>query len=493
MSEEMRTYGGWRRRRGIGLFGLGPAGTLTVLGGLVALILLAAVSPGAALVAAPVLGAAGALGFARHHGEPLVALLARRGGWWWAVRRGTNRYRAGVVVAHYRAFDLPGVLAPTRLLSAEDGRGGRYGLVWDRRTGHLTVTLLVTPASTWLADRADADTWVANWGAWLASLGHLPALKWVTVTVDTAPEAGCTLTDTVTSHLDPTAPRAAIDLMGQFVDHAPAAAADVHTQVSVTFDPSADPAQPKDLTHAVAEIGRTVTAMAGSLEGCGLTVARTATAADLAGTVRMAYDPAARGDVTRILDHQHDPEPCRHLGWGDAGPVHAVEHPDRYEHENAVSVVWAWHQAPQHAVTADVLARLLTPATYNKRVTLQYRPFPAQAATRVLENEVNAATFRRHYRYRTGRDETARDAYDTARAQQAASEEALGAGVTLISLYTTATVTDPADLPAAITTTENAAGTSKIRLRRLWGSQAAGFATTLPCGIYPPELKGRLS
>ena len=30
--QEPRTYGGWRRRRGIGLFGLGAAGTLAVLG-----------------------------------------------------------------------------------------------------------------------------------------------------------------------------------------------------------------------------------------------------------------------------------------------------------------------------------------------------------------------------------------------------------------------------------------------------------------------------
>jgi len=71
-------------------------------------------------------------------------------------------------------------------LSAEDGYGGRYGLVRDRRTGYLTATLRIVPTSTWLADTGDADGWVANWGAWLASLGYLPTVRWVTVTVDTA-------------------------------------------------------------------------------------------------------------------------------------------------------------------------------------------------------------------------------------------------------------------------------------------------------------------
>ena len=49
----------------------------------------------------------------------------------------------------------------------------------------MTPTLRVIPASTWLANRTDADTWVANWGGWLASLGYLPMVRHVTVTIDT--------------------------------------------------------------------------------------------------------------------------------------------------------------------------------------------------------------------------------------------------------------------------------------------------------------------
>jgi hypothetical protein len=123
---------------------------------------------------------------------------------------------------------------------------------------------------------------------------------------------------------------------------------------------------------------------------------------------------------------------------------------------------------------------------------LQYRPLPAAAAARALDNEVRAAEFRDEYHRRTRRDVTARDLHDHARARQAADEEARGAGVSLLGLYVTVTVTDPGRLPRAVADTEAAADLSKIRLQRLYRSQAAGFTATLPCGICLPDLAHRL-
>ena len=156
-------------------------------------------------------------------------------------------------------------------------------------------------------------------------------------------------------------------------------------------------------------------------------------------------------------------------------------------------MTWAWQEAPRQNVTADVLARLVAPGRYPKRVSLQYRPFPAAQATRVLDAEVNAAQFRALYKRRTGRDETARDSYDQARARQAAAEEAAGAGVCLVSLYVTVTVASAADLPRAVAETEAAADSSRIRLRRMTYAQAAGWAATLPCGICPADLARRMA
>jgi hypothetical protein len=476
----------------MGLLGFGPAGTLILLAAVIAVLASVAVSPRDALYIAPPVLAGIGVSLARVGGMPLATAVLIRVRWWRAVAKNWTSYRAGITIEHPRAWQLPGVLAATMLVSAEDGYGGRFGLVWDRHTGYLTATIRVTPASAWLADRAEADTWVASWGAWLASLGHIPSVRWVSVTVDTAPEPGTTLADAVAAAVSPDAPDPARQILTAVAAAAPEAAADTAVRVSVTFDPRADPARPADLTAAAAAVTRSLHGMTALLGTCGVTVDGLATAADLAGAVRTAFDPAARGEVSRILAADRRGQvPDGALTWLDAGPVGAVELADAYQCDSGLSVTWAWQEAPRQNVTSGVLARLAGPGQWPKRLTLQYRPFPAAAATRALEQEVNAAGFRDAYRRRTGRDSTARDSYDALRAVQAAAEEAAGAGVVLIGLYVTVTVTSADDLHRAAAATEAAAEGSRIRLRRLFFSQAAGFAATLPCGVCPPALSRR--
>jgi hypothetical protein len=490
--DQVRTYGGWRRSRSIGLLGLGTAGTLVLLGCFAVMLLLAAFSLKALLYAGPPAVIAGAAGVIRVGGTPLAQLAVQRLRWHHGTRAGRTGYRAEVVIRHTGILQLPGTLAATELLSAEDGYGGRYGLVRDRRAGYLTATVRVVPSSTWLADTADADGWVANWGAWLASLGYLPAVRWVTVTVDTAPDPGSTLTDKVAAAIDTSAPRAAIQIMDQLVAAAPAAAADVETRVSITFDPAAAPAAPRNLAGAVTETGQTLAGLESALASCGVTVLGRARAGDIAGVVRTAFDPAVRGEVSRLLASGLSPRLEEQLNWASAGPAGAEEAWDCYRHDSGVSVSYAWREAPRQNVRADVLARLLSPGPWPKRVSLQYRPLPAAAAAASLDSEVRAADFRREYSRRTRRDVTARDAHDQARARQAADEEARGAGVSLLGVYVTVTVTDAGQLSRATADTEASAEASRIRLQRLYRSQAAAFTATLPCGICLPELAARL-
>jgi hypothetical protein len=489
---QVRSYGGWRRSRSFGLLGLGPAATFVLVGSFAALLLIAAVSLKALLYAAPPVVLAGAAGVIRVGGVPLAQLAVQRLRWAYGIRAGHASYRAVIADRHAGTLELPGTLAVTELLSAEDGYGGRYGLVRDRRTGYLTATLRIIPASTWLADTGDADGWVANWGAWLASLGYLPAVRWVTVTVDTAPDPGSTLTDTVAAAIDTSAPRAALQIMDQVVATAPAAAADVSTRVSITFDPAKSPAAPGTLTEAVTQTSQTLAGLESALASCGVTVLGRATAAGIAGIVRTAFDPAARGQVSRLLAAGTSTAADEQLNWATAGPAGAQETWDSYRHDSGISVSYAWREAPRQNVRADVLARLLAPGPYPKRVSLQYRPLPAAAAAAVLDGEVRAADFRREYSRRTRRDLTARDAHDHARARQAADEEARGAGVSLLGLYVTVTVTDPGQLARAAADTEACAESSRIRLQRLYRTQAAAFTVTLPCGICLPELGRRL-
>ncbi len=484
-----RDYGGWRRSRGIGLLGLGTTGTLTALGALLVLIVAGAADIRALIYVVPPVLAGGAAGLIRTGlGEPLAVAALRRARWWYGSARKRTQFRLSDVREHSPEHTLPGVLTSSTLLDTDDHRGGRYALILDERTRYLTATWRVVPASMWLADRDEADGWVANWGGWLAGLGYQPALRWVTVTVDTAPGPGSALGAAVTAALDPAAPLPARQIMRQLVDAAPAVAAEVDTRVSITVDPRALAAGPQTLFSAVAETGRLLPGLESALGTCGVSVLGRLTAAEIADVVRTAFVPATRGEVNRAPAYACANSGTRQLDWADAAPAGAEELADRYRHDSGTSVTWCWQEAPRHNVAADVLARLVAPGRFPKRVTLQYRPLPAAAAARLLESEVNAALFRTHYRQRTGRDETARDAFDQARARQAAVEEAGGAGVCLISLYVTTTVTDESELPDAVARVEAAAEASKIRLRRMVYSQAAGFAVTLPCGVCPADL-----
>lgn len=481
--EAPRTYGGWRRSRAIGFFGLGMAGTLTLLGTFLFLIIVAQVAPALLLWVAPPAVLVGASVLVRVNGEPVGMVVVQRVRWALGSLRGHTRYKAGVITDHPHAFQLPGTLAPLQLKSAQDGFGGQFGVVWNRRTGDLTATLRVAPSSIWLANPDEVDTWVANWGHWLSRLGHMPQVKWVAVTVDTAPEPGSVLAERVGTSLDPEAPERAHEIMNELVSIAPAAAADVETRVSVTFDPTRFPARPKTMVEAIGEVGHSLTQLESSLAECGVSVLGRATAAQIAGAVRVAFDPAARGKVDQALD-----ETPEDLVLEGAGPVGAHEHVGFYEHDSGISVSWAWNEAPRQNVQSQVLAGLVSPTRDPKRVTLIYRAYSAAQAANILEAEVNAAHFRQSLRRKRGQDETARDAFDQARARQAAAEEAAGAGVTLVTMYATVTVTDPEQMPRAIAELESSAEAAKIRLRRLWHSQSTGFAATLPCGIYPPAL-----
>lgn len=487
-TREARTYGGWRLARGMGLLGLGMTGTLLLLGATAALMVAMSWSWQLALAGAVPLAAVAVLTVGRHDGVPLSTMLLRRLRWWRARRAGWHLYRAGVLVDHPRALDLPGPLAARELLEVEDGRGGTFGLVRDRRTGRLTAVLRVAAAAPMLVERDEADEWVAGWHQWLASLGFADTVVWVAVTVSTRPSSGTMLGDRVAARIDPSAPASARTWLADLVEASPRASADVTTTVSLTIDPASVPGAPDDLLMQAAEVSRMLFGLESSLASCGVEVLGRASPAWIVGHVRAAYDPSAAGKVDRALA-AGDPHDL--LTWADAGPVAAEEAWGSYRHDGAVSATYAWREAPRQRVTSDVLSHLLAPGRWPRRVTLLLRPLPASHAARVLEGQVQASSFRTRLRQQAGRDATAREEQDAARASQAAQEEAAGAGVVLASMYATVTVADEDELPAATADLEARADHSRLRVRRLYGGQAAGFCTTLGVGLHPADLSAR--
>ena len=479
---ELRLYGNWRAERGWGVGGLSTTATVVVFLAVLAPLLALSTAPVAALP----LGAVGVVTVAavvvRIGGVTAADVVVRRWRFHHADAAGWTRLSAGVLTDHPRAADLPGVLAPVVPLDVDDGRGGRHVLVWNRRSGTLAVILRCSPVGLDLADDDQTDLWVAAWGAFLAELGYQPLVQHVAITVDTAPSGGRTTRDHVARALDPAAPALARQVLDELVAATPNTSADVDTRVTITLDPNRATPRPADVLAAATEVGRWLPGLESALGACGVAVLERATTAWLIGRIRIAFDPEARTDA-RNTDHL--------LDWAEAGPIAAVEAWDSYRHEGGLSVTWALREAPRQAVGAGVLAPLLAPGPFPRRTTLLYEPYPADQAAAKVEAEVTSGQIRRAWADRTHRDETQRDRDDRERALQSAREEARGAGVGRFTVYVTTTVTDEQHLPAAVADVEQRAGQAKLRLRRLRGGQAAGFATALGVGVDPTDLLRR--
>lgn len=494
-----RTYGNWRRARGFGVGQLGTTQTLAVFGALIVPLVASYTVPQLLLVLGPLAAVVLVTVFARVGGQTLADVAVRRARFARARAAGWTEWSGGMLTDHPRRADLPGPMATVVPLSVDDGRGGEQGLLWDRRTGWLTVVFRVSPVGLDLVDPAQADTWVANLGAFYADLGYQPMVRHVAVTVDTAPSGGTTLRDYLASRVDPSAPPAARAVMDELAATAPAVSADVDTRVAITFDPALATPRPTDLLGAVAEVVRWLPGLEASLSTTGVAVLGRASVQWLIARLRMAYDPASRGDVVRALRRAGEaPWPGREtevLRWSEAGPVRAEELWDRWRHDSGITVSWALAEAPRQAVMARVLAPLVAPGPFPRRVTLLYRPYPAAAAADEVEKEIQHNSVRAGFAHRTRRDETQRDLDDRARAVQAAQEEAEGAGVGRFTLYASTTISADSGtdelVASAAADLEQRAGQAKLRLRRLRGAQSAGFAAALGLGVDPTDLARR--
>jgi hypothetical protein len=447
-----------------------------------------ALSVGVAADASPRLGLGAVGAAALVAGATLVPVGSQTLAGWVAGRvrfdrgrsSGESTYDGSLLTDHPRATDLPGAMAPLVPLTSADGRGGRQTLLWDRVSGRLTAILRVAPVGVDLADKSQADMWVASFGAFLAELGYHPLVRHLSVTIDTAPSGGVTVREYVSSRLDPEAPAGARAVMSELVADSPTVSADADAWVAVTCDPTRATPRPTDLFGAVAEVTRILPTLEARLAGCGVSVLGRADIAWLSQRLRLAYDPSANRVSAPAPDALDDLS-----WWAEAGPVAAAEEWDHWRHDSGMSMTWAWSEAPRRPVTSRVLVPLLSPGKWPRRVTLLFEPHSAHDAAASVEREVTASGFRRTLAARTRRDPTQRDIADQQRAMQAAQEEAAGAGVLKFSLYVSTTVLDPTHLQDAATDTEQRAGQCQIRLRRLTRSHAGGFAAALGMGVNP--------
>ncbi|MFD0409951.1 SCO6880 family protein [Kitasatospora sp. NPDC127116] len=469
-----RLYGGWRRSKSMGIGLLTTGQTVIFVVGLLGPVFLANFAGlGTLVVSVPVGMVVLVLACWQRHGMPLLDLLVGRARWQWAHWRAETSYR-GLYLPHPKALDLPGLLAPTKLLRVEDTNGGRAGLVWNQSTGQFSATLLLSPNGTLLAARGQAESQVASWADTLARLADEDTVEAATVTMQITPASGAALADHVRDRLDPSAPALAAATVRELVASTPRASATLAAWFTLVTNPGRAADKPSTPAEAAAEALRCLDGV--DLGGAGADVLRRATDGDLVRLVRGAFRP-----------HELDAPAAEiaELTWDEAGPVAADDLKAQYDHDGYSSVSWVLREAPRKAVPYSVLLPLLAPGRFTRRVTLGYRVLPTEEAAAVVERELNASDARQEYRARTRRSTTRRERADAEAADRTAQQEAHGSG--LVQWTITVTVTArPEELEAARREiqqiTKRAGG---LRFRYAFHGQAAAFAAGLPVGVHP--------
>lgn len=483
-----RTYGNWRKPTSSGLFGLGSLGTGIMLGGLILSVLVTMAAGllrglGTFAVLAVVLGT---ILTRDRHGKSLLDRGLARIGWGSATRKGAHLYRSGPLgFALWGTHQLPGIAAQLRLSEHTDSYGRRFALIYAPTTRTYTAVIATEPDGASLVDPDQVDVWVADWGHWLANLADEPGIEACAVTIETAPDTGHRLRREVASNVDPNAPAFAQAMLSEVVDMYPAGSSVIKAYVTLTFS-SVSAATGKKRTDT--EMGRDLAArlpgLTGSLSSTGAGAARPLDAGEVCEVIRVAYNPG----IASLVDEAHAEGEDIALDWSDVGPVATEAEWEGYRHDDAYSVTWSMTTAPRGNVQSSVLARLLAPhrEVARKRVTLLYRPIDAAKAAAIVESDLRSAQF---VATSTSKP-SARAVLATRSAAATAQEEASGAGLVNFGMLVTATVLDDDRLAEAKAAIDNLAATARLRLRPVYGAQAAAFAAALPLGlILPKHLK----
>lgn len=475
------TYGNWRRPRSPGLGRLGLGGTIALFSGLILVIIGMAINFVIGLVFGLVVAVFMAPLWVRDRwGRNGYEAMAEQVGWVRQRRSKRHLYVAGPLSrTPVTKCALPGLAARLEASEAHDAHGRPFVVLHHPRPGHVSTVMECSPSGDALVDPDDIDQWVAGWGAWLAGLAHEAGVVGAQVSVETAPDTGVRLRQSVESRLSPNAPELASATMREVIATYPGGSPSTTCRVAITWTRARANARRRTVDDMAVEIGSRLPELCTGLAIAGAGAARPMSLGELSAAIRVAYDP----EVATVVDEAGG---AGLVDWDDAGPVSAEERRGAYLHDGATSVSWVMGEAPRGAVRSSILRRLLAPhrEIARKRVTLLYRPHSPGDAAQIVDNDVVDAMFQATQRKVT----RARDSLVVRAAAKAAEEEALGAGLVRFGMIVTATMPglDADAVNRCVSVVEHLGLASRVRLRRAWRSQATTFTAGLPLGLVLP-------
>jgi len=521
-----RTYFGWQQEKVAFMFGMSGQRALMLAGAVLAAIWPIAASratEGIALwPAAVVLGVAA---FARIGGRTVDEWLVAAVSFGVGRFRGQHKFASAAFAPIARAapadpppMDLPGILAPLRILEAELGSGGgRMAVIHHRHDRTYTAVARIRFPGIGLVDSARRDQRVAGWGALLSGLcseGN-PIVR-VQALQRIVPASGAALRRWHIDHLAADAPAAAVEITESLLATSTLATSQREAYLAFTMDERRAATAIKGAgggaAGAAAVLVRQLRALTSAIGSADLRVEGWLGPRELAEVLRLAFDPhSARTLAERRVNAATPPasqssgqaggEAGGEVGGGAgplpqgvdpgvAGPAAAETQPGSYRHDGARSVTYWVYTWPRNQVFSTALAPLLGEGTHRRAFSMHVEPLGPRAAEREVMRERTARHVAVRMRQRTGQIVPEHEQAALERAQAQDAERAAGHGLVRFTAYVTVTVTDPAQLEDACAAVEADAAAARIELRRMWFAQDIGFAMgALPVGMGLPRKR----
>jgi hypothetical protein len=497
-----RTYGGWQYERVSFLFGFsGRRAALLGAGVFCGLQPVASGRLAAAWVCWPLAAVFALVASVRVVGRTLDEWVITVVSFQWLRLRGRTSFRSGPFAPGHGlgpdGLDLPGILAPLMVLTAEAGTPREVAVLHHPYQHTYAAVAALSYPGLGLHDAARQDEQVDAWGSVISSLcGQDHPIARVQVVHRTVPEPGVSLRSWHVEHLDPAAPLASVMATEQLLA-ASTLTCRRDTWLVISLDARraalAIRAAGGGQRGACAVLERHVTALTPILAGAGLHVDRWLAERDLAQVLRTGFDPTALGGLEErrpqaaVGDAATMPRPG--LPASLAGPAAAESSWSSYRHDGAISVTYAVHAWPLAPVYATCLSALLADSPHRRTLSLLIEPLGPREARRAVLVERTKREAGVRLRARTGQAVSAIERVQLDRAEAQDAEHAAGRGLARFTAYLTVTVTDATQLDEACAQAEAAAAHAGIELRRMYGAHDIGFALTLPVGLGLPSTR----
>ncbi len=509
LSSDNRIYSGWQREKGGAFFGLDRTQTLFMAAAaVIGLVPLVTHSWPALAIAAPIAALLVAAALLRIEGKVpaqwVRTYLASR-----VVRltgghqfRSRPRYQTmtaddelGDAGDPADEWDLPGVLAPLRLLAAPDGHDGMLAVVHHRVHNTYTAVARVSHPGLALLASAQAEHRIQGWASWLAqACAEDGAVCRIGTYHAAEPGEADELAGWAEAHIRKEAPTQAVTLVSEILAADRRKVAEHTSYLAVSLSAARSRREVRNAggrdTGACAVLTRRLPTLAAGVLGAGVVVERWLGPRELAGVIRSSFAPHSRRELGVHAVRARRP------GWGGAepglppalaGPTWAETSWGVYEHDDSWSVVAEieWPRSPRDA---SMLAGLLAASAKGRRhVAVIYEPIGPRAAERHLQVDKTRRDVAIRLRQRTGQIAPEREQRDLAVATAQDVELAAGHGLLRFAGYASVTVTDRSMLEEAWDELCADAGAAGLVLRRCSGWVDTAFAcAAVPVGMGLP-------